>query len=269
MSDDYDDDYNYDTEGGREDTKNSSTTDARTGKLEENSFENGKYTGVTGKRLESNKNVVQNKRPRCEAPHHRKYAPAIFTLEFSGHPKYGTKKVDLCQTCWEQEKHNPENFIEIAPIKGDSKSLKTARADSAIRRLVARDRSVRAASTFAGALTERVATPGRPTVSQTSGSIDEDIKETYTKPKNGKKANKAQSAASDPVTPVIDTAKKSGGRVPKMGDPDFDWSSMEEAASAQFNANKNRVSGYIESSDEARDAEDDWEKEEDKDAEED
>ena len=106
MSDDYDDDYNYDdeynydTEGGREDTKNSSTTDAKTGNLEENSFENGTYTGVTGKRLESNKNVVQNKRPRCEAPNHRKYAPAIFTLEFSGHPKYGTKKVDLCQTCY-------------------------------------------------------------------------------------------------------------------------------------------------------------------------
>ena len=253
MSDDYDDDYNYDTEGGREDTKNSSTTGDRTGKLEENSFENGEYTGVTGKRLESNKNVVQNKRPRCEAPNHRKYAPAIFTIEFSGHPKYGTKKVDLCQTCWEQEKHNPENFIEIAPIKGDSKSLKTARADSAIRRLVARDRSVRAASTFAGALTERVATPGRPTVSQTSGSIDKDIKETY-----------APSAASDPVTPVIDTAKKSGGRVPKMGDPDFDWSSMVSEASSQFNANKNRVSGYSESSDEARDAEEDWEKEEDK-----
>lgn len=235
MSDDYDDDYNYDTEGGREDTKNSSTTGAKTGNLEENSFENGEYKGVTGKRLESNKNVVQNKRPRCEAPNHRKYAPAIFTLEFSGHPKYGTKKVDLCQTCYEQEKHSPENFIDIFPIRGDSKSLKTARADAAIRRLVARDRSVRAASILAGALTERVATPGRPT----------------------------KNAASDPVTPVIDTAKKSGGRVPKMGDPDFDWSSEISEASAQFNANKNRVSGYTESSDEARDAEEDWEKEED------
>jgi hypothetical protein len=232
MADEYEG--GFDTEGGIEDVKGQSSRVSDKGFLEENSLTDGAYTGVTGTRYLSNNRIRDGRRPGCES-RHRKYTPAIMSVDFTDHHKF-KGPTDLCQTCWEQEKYTPETFDTFTPITGGPQAFNEARSDAAIRKLTKRDAEVRRSSLAAGFLTERVATPGRPRVRETASSIDADIAKDYSNP---------LAPTQDVVTPIIDSAAKTGGHLKKstldVAAESGDWSQLEAAARTQFNRNKHTV----------------------------
>jgi len=194
----------------------------------ENRFENGVYTDVDPVRYGTNGRIRNGKFPGCEASH-RKYTPALFTVDFnSNHPKY-SGKMDLCELHYDQEKHDTANIDFVSPIQNTEGARNDARSDAAIRRITQRNRIARLESTRTGTLSDKIATPGRPAVTT------EDVVK--------------QSAVAGGRSP------KATKSLPKMGEEGYDWSADIAAAEQEMARNKRQLGGTV------SDEEKDWKEE--------
>ena len=213
----------YDTEGGKEDLIGKTRRVDNQGFRSENKFENGVYTDVDPVRYKTNKKIRNGKFPGCEAPSHRRYAPALFTVDFnSNHPKYNGK-TDLCELHYDQEKHDVGNIDFVSPIGNTEDARNEARSDAAIRRITQRNRIARLESTRTGTLSDSLATPGRPAITT------EDVVK--------------QSGTSGGRSPKAPTS------LPKMGEEGYDWSADIAAAEKDMAKSKRDLGVSDESSD--------------------